>query len=684
VGELFLLIGKEFSIKTLVLTLFVVGAFLSSAQAVTTIDSGNAYAYGANFGWLNAHADGSDGAVIGQFVCLGNIYSANTGWINLGSGSPANGIYYQNNSSGDYGVNQDGLGNLRGYAYSANVGWINFENTGAPTVDLTTGNLSGSVWSANCGWISLSNIVAYVQTDTIQPGVDANGDGIADAWELEYFGTININTNSDPNGSGMTVLQDYLDGLNPLQPGNYLQNVASTIDAGDNYAYGANFGWVDMRADAAEGAVIGQYICSGFMYSANVGWIKLGSGFPTNGIYYQNISIDDYGVNQDGLGNLRGYAYGANIGWVNFENTGAPKVDLATGILSGYVWGANVGWISLSNAVAYAKTDMIQPGELDPDGSGLPIAWELEYFETTGIDPNADPDHDGRSNLQEYHDGTNPNDPGSYVQSQVTTIDSVDKYIYSANFGWTDWLGDTNHGAVIGQYVCLGFIYSANTGWIKLGNGAPTNGIYYQNVSSNDFGVNQDGLGNLRGYAYGANIGWINFESTGAPSVNMITGRMSGCAWSANCGWISLSNVIAYLQTDTISPGALAPNGLPIAWLLTYFGTTNVNPNADPTGKGMTIAQDYLAGTDPNNVNSILAITAESFSAGGTSATLTWDSVPTRFYYIQETSNLVSGNWTDNRVGLVSPQGLTTTSSFTDTDAANRFYRIQAVQPLTP
>jgi hypothetical protein len=203
----------------------------------------------------------------------------------------------------------------------------------------------------------------------------------------------------------------------------------------------------------------------------------------------------------------------------------------------------------------------------------------------------------------------------------ATTIDPVNKYAYGANLGWMNWTGDTANGAVIGAYVCSGYIYSANAGWINLGSGSPTNGIYYQNVSANDFGVNQDGVGNLRGYAYGANIGWINFENTGAPKVNMITGQMSGYVWSANCGWISLSNAVAYVQTDTISPGALDSNGLPIVWELTYFGHhTGVNPNADPTGKGMTIAQDYLAGTDPNNVNCVLRIIAAGFSSGGTFA----------------------------------------------------------------
>src|SRR5690242_8041018 len=95
----------------------------------------------------------------------------------------------------------------------------------------------------------------------------------------------------------------------------------------------------------------------------------------------------------------------------------------------------------------------------------------------------------------------------------ATTIDAANKYAYGANIGWLDCRGDTNNGAVIGEYVCSGFIYFANVGWINLGSGSPTNGIYYQNLSANDFGVNQDGTGNLRGYAYGANIGWINFET---------------------------------------------------------------------------------------------------------------------------------------------------------------------------
>src|SRR5687768_7611126 len=95
---------------------------------------------------------------------------------------------------------------------------------------------------------------------------------------------------------------------------------ATTINTENKFAYGANIGWMDWRGDAASGAIIGEFVCSGFVYAANVGWIHLGDGTPANNIRYQNNSASDFGVNHDGVGNLVGYAYGANIGWLTFTN----------------------------------------------------------------------------------------------------------------------------------------------------------------------------------------------------------------------------------------------------------------------------------------------------------------------------------------------------------------------------
>jgi hypothetical protein len=248
-----------------------------------------------------------------------------------------------------------------------------------------------------------------------------------------------------------------------------------------------------------------------------------------------------------------------------------------------------------------------------------------------------------------------------------------------------DWRGDTTHGAVIGAYVCSGYLYAANVGWISLGSGSPTNQIFYRNLSANDFGINNDGLGNLRGYAYGANIGWVNFENLGAPKVDLRTGVITGYVYSANCGWISLSNSVARVQTDTIDQGLMDTNGLSIAWELLNFGQTGVDPKADPDGDGMNNLQEYLAGTNPKDANSDLEITAFNSTVGGTLATVTWESVLTRNYYLQQRLSLDPGSpWFDSGLGLISPDGNSTTRLIAATNAPQRFYRVQAVRPLAP
>ena len=54
---------------------------------------------------------------------------------------------------------------------------------------------------------------------------------------------------------------------------------------------------------------------------------------------------------------------------------------------------------------------------VDTDGNGLPDWWEQQFFgHLTGTNPNADPDHDGASNLAEYLAGTNPTNYNSALR----------------------------------------------------------------------------------------------------------------------------------------------------------------------------------------------------------------------------------------------------------------------------
>ena len=54
---------------------------------------------------------------------------------------------------------------------------------------------------------------------------------------------------------------------------------------------------------------------------------------------------------------------------------------------------------------------------LDSDLNGLPDWWEQDFFgQLTGTNPNADPDHDGASNLAEWLAGTNPTNATSALR----------------------------------------------------------------------------------------------------------------------------------------------------------------------------------------------------------------------------------------------------------------------------
>jgi len=47
--------------------------------------------------------------------------------------------------------------------------------------------------------------------------IDSDGDGLPDNWELQYFGNLSQGANGDPDGDGVTNLQEYQQGRNPTK-----------------------------------------------------------------------------------------------------------------------------------------------------------------------------------------------------------------------------------------------------------------------------------------------------------------------------------------------------------------------------------------------------------------------------------------------------------------------------------
>ena len=192
-----------------------------TAGAATNINDPNAYSWGANVGFMNWRGDGANGVVIGRYILSGYIYGANIGWINVGDGTPDNGIQYSNASATDFGVNTiedpsiPSEYKLRGFAYSANVGWINFEPTGNPRVILSNNRLRGYAYGANIGWINLDDLNVFVQANSIDPGADTDADGLTDAWEYIHFGNLAMDATGDPDGDGEDNLSEFRSNTNP-------------------------------------------------------------------------------------------------------------------------------------------------------------------------------------------------------------------------------------------------------------------------------------------------------------------------------------------------------------------------------------------------------------------------------------------------------------------------------------
>jgi len=274
-----------------------------------------------------------------------------------------------------------------------------------------------------------------------------------------------------------------------------------------------------------------------------------------------------------------------------------------------------------------------------------------------------------------------------------STIDSTNKYAYSANGGWLNWKWDTStpQGAVVTGSLLSGFIYSANFGWINLGDGSPTNGHSYTQTAG-EFGVNFSNVGNLSGYAWGANIGWINFgwastSDTSRPRINLLDGTFSGFAWSSNTGWINLATGL--LTTNSIQSPDSDFDDIADHWERLQFGNLTTATNTSDSDKdGVTDLNEYLADTDPKDAASYLKIVSQTYNAGLTQITLEFTTTPSRFYRIEYDDDLgitPSGTWTNSALGTFAPDtGSTTTKMVTFPTGTKKFFRAVVIRPLTP
>lgn len=94
---------------------------------------------------------------------------------------------------------------------------------GATTATPTFTAPAVSVNTALTFQLRVTNDAGLSATDTVTITVldrdaDTDSDGLGDVWELEHFGDLSQNGSGDPDGDGLTNLQEFIDGTDPNAP----------------------------------------------------------------------------------------------------------------------------------------------------------------------------------------------------------------------------------------------------------------------------------------------------------------------------------------------------------------------------------------------------------------------------------------------------------------------------------
>ena len=115
-------------------------------------------------------------------------------------------------------------------------------------------------------------------------------------------------------------------------------------------------------------------------------------------------------------------------------------------------------------------------------------------------------------------------------------------------------------------------------------------------------------------------------------------------------------------------------DGLPDDWQSLYWGGDPLKwpaPNVDSDGDGATNLQEFLAGTDPTDPQSVLRVQLLSTGQG---TQLGWNSQPGLMYQVQVSQTLGAGSWTSVGTPRFAP-GMTDSTLLNGT-SSTAYYRV--------
>lgn len=363
-------------------------ALLNYRPTVVQTYSGQLQAGYADAPRLQARFNGPQGVCVDS---SGNVYVADTGnnvireILNsgqvvtvAGSGAPGStdGVGTNATFSGPTGVALDRAGNL----YVADSGHNLLRKIQPGGVVTTFANLAASPAQLPVLWQSV---------------VDTNGVIYVSGW-LQVFAVNSNGTFSSFAGPGYCC------------PPNWSSHIGLALDghgglfATINSSYGrivelSPNGGYSIYAGDAPGYTDGPRQIARFQNPLDVASYSDGALIVSDWTRIRCISTNGIvstlaGTGQSGFQNGPGFQ-------AAFSQLGGIAVDSL-----GNIYVADSG----NNCIRRISSDTYQ--------IGIPDWWQLAHFGYVGIDPNADPDHDGMSNFAEFFAGTDPNDPKSCLR----------------------------------------------------------------------------------------------------------------------------------------------------------------------------------------------------------------------------------------------------------------------------
>ena len=214
---------------------------------------------------------------------------------------------------------------------------------------------------------------------------------------------------------------------------------------------------------------------------------------------------------------------------------------------------------------ARGKLTLLNFGTVDSDHNGLNDDWEVLYFHSTGIDPNADPDHDGRTNLQEMRDGTNPlaADTGHPADNNPTnniiSINEVTAYGLAWKTGKPWPIAPTN--IPIDYVTRAGTLWKGGEAYKVDTNASPTAPLWWVNVSTPPAGSSAAGA-----KIHSASVSTSSITRTSQNEGGVLTVTLTVQPAEGVQAWALAETVPSGMVAGTISEGGELASGGQLRW----------------------------------------------------------------------------------------------------------------------